>query len=153
MDDKTKNMSGIDRSISRRDFIGGIIKGGLLATLSGMIIPALAYVWPVMRRGPVSGLVEVAKLDDIPPGGSKKITVNGSVVLLVRSAQNEIKAFSAICTHLGCLVDWDESKRQIACPCHAGVFDLTGRVMAGPPPRPLPIYEASVADGKIMIKV
>lgn len=153
MDNKPVHITNTEKPISRRDFVGLIIKGGLLATLSGMILPALAYLWPVTRRGPVSGLAEIADLDEIPIGGAKKFTLNGSVILLVRTAQEEVKAFSAICTHLGCLVDWDEAKRQIICPCHAGLFDITGKVVAGPPPRPLPTHEVSISNGKVLVKV
>ncbi|MBI4353509.1 MAG: Rieske 2Fe-2S domain-containing protein, partial [Candidatus Omnitrophica bacterium] len=59
--------------------------------------------------------------------------------------------FSAICTHLGCVVDWNGRKREIECPCHAGSFGLEGEVLAGPPPKPLPAYPVSVVDGKIFV--
>jgi Rieske Fe-S protein len=47
------------------------------------------------------------------------------------------RALSAICQHLGCRVHWDDGKQQFLCPCHGGVYDREGRVVAGPPPRPL----------------
>jgi cytochrome b6-f complex iron-sulfur subunit len=138
--------------VSRRDFVGWIIKGGLLATLGGMLLPALEYLLPVMRRGPGGGMKEVARLEDIPVWGAKKIVLGGSAIMLVRTA-TDVKAFSAVCTHLGCLVDWVEQKREILCPCHAGRFALDGRVTGGPPPRPLPSYQAHVADGKIFVEL
>ncbi len=138
--------------ISRRDFAGWIIKGGLLATLAGMILPALEYLLPVMRRGPGGGLKEIAKLDEIPVWGSKKVVLGGSAFILIRTA-TEVKAFSAVCTHLGCLVDWNGQKREIICPCHAGQFALDGHVVGGPPPRPLPSYPARVVDGKIFVEL
>ncbi|OGX13674.1 MAG: hypothetical protein A2351_02470 [Omnitrophica bacterium RIFOXYB12_FULL_50_7] len=138
--------------MSRRDFLDWVIKGGILATLSGMLFPALAYLWPVMGHGPKVDMEEVAALDEIPVGGFKKVFLGGSALLLIRTAQ-EIKAFSAICTHLGCVVDWDGPKREIVCPCHAGVFDLEGRVVSGPPPRPLPTYPVKVINGKVFIKL
>lgn len=141
-----------EKEMSRRDFLDGIIKGGILVTLSGMLFPALAYLWPVMGRGPKVDMEEVAGVDEIPVGGSKKVILGGSALLLVRTLQ-EIKAFSAICTHLGCVVDWNGPKREIVCPCHAGIFDLNGRVVSGPPPRPLPSYPVRVANGKIYVKL
>ena len=141
-----------ENKMSRRDFLDWIIKGGILATLSGMLFPALAYLWPVMGRGPKVDMEEVASVAEIPVGGSKKVILGGSALLLVRTPQ-EIKAFSAICTHLGCVVDWNSQKREIVCPCHAGVFDLDGRVVSGPPPRPLPSYPVKVINGKIYIKL
>ncbi|MDO8580712.1 MAG: Rieske 2Fe-2S domain-containing protein [Candidatus Omnitrophota bacterium] len=140
------------KSVSRRDFLDYIIQGGLLATFMAMLLPALSYLWPVTRRGPAGGMMDVGLLDEIPIGGSKKVVVEGSVFLLVRT-DDGVKAFSAICTHLGCVVAWDAAKKQIECPCHAGVFDLDGRVVSGPPPRPLPIHLANIVDGKIYIQV
>ena len=138
--------------MSRRDFLDWLIRGGLFTTLAGMLLPALAYLWPVTRRGPAVGMVEVGGVDEIPVLGSKKVILGGSAVLVVRTAK-EFKAFSAICTHLGCVVFWDSQKGQIACPCHAGSFDLDGRVVAGPPPRPLPTFPVNVIDGKVFVKL
>ena len=145
-------MNKLDQKISRRDFVGWIIRGGMFATLAGMILPALQYVWPVMGRGPSNEMEEVGRVDDIPVGGAKKVIVGGSALILIRTA-SEFKAFSAICTHLGCIVDWDTPKREFVCPCHAGVFDVEGRNVSGPPPRPLPSYAVKVADGKIFVKI
>ena len=142
----------IGKSMSRRDFIDWIIRGGLFTTLAGMLLPALAYLWPVTRRGPAAGKKEVARVDDIPVWGSKKVVLGGSALLVVRTPAG-FKAFSAICTHLGCIVFWDDRKREIACPCHAGFFDVEGRVISGPPPRPLPAHPVSVSDGKIFVEV
>ena len=138
--------------VTRRDFIDVFIKGGLLVTLAGMVLPALNYIWPVTRRGPAGGLQEVGKLDDIPVWGARKVTLAGSALIVLRTP-NEVKAFSAICTHLGCVVDWDDQKREIMCPCHAGTFDVNGRVVSGPPPKPLPEHAVKVIDGKIFVTV
>ena len=138
------------KRVSRRDFLGGIIRGGILLTLAGMLFPALEYLWPVTRRGPVIGPKEAASLDDIPVWGSKKVVLGGTALLLIRTPQ-EVKAFSAVCTHLGCLVDWDGKKREILCPCHAGLFDLNGSVVSGPPPKPLPSHPVKIMEGKIFV--
>ena len=138
--------------LNRRDFLGWIIKFGLFTTLAGMVAPALTYLWPVTRRGPAGGLNDVCAEDDIPVWGGKKIILAGSAILIIRTSQG-FKAYSAICTHLGCLVEWDGKKREIICPCHAGLFDLDGKVVAGPPPRPLPSHEVSVVNGRVMVKV
>ena len=142
----------LEKKMSRRDFVDWVIKGGILATLAGMTAPALSYLWPVMKHGPTMEMEEVGRTDDIPVWGSKKVIVGGSALLLIRTPK-EVKAYSAICTHLGCIVDWDDQKREILCPCHAGVFDVEGRVVSGPPPRPLPFYPVSVMDGKIFVKI
>lgn len=136
--------------VSRRDFLGWIIKGGIFATLGGMLLPALEYILPVVRRGPGSGAKDVGMVEDIPVWGSKKVILSGSALILIRTPQ-EVKAFSAICTHLGCIVDWDNKKKEILCPCHAGLFDIEGRVVSGPPPRPLPSHAVKIVDGRIFV--
>jgi cytochrome b6-f complex iron-sulfur subunit len=141
-----------DKKMSRRDFVDWIIRGGIAATLAGMLLPALEYLWPVMGRGAATGMEEVGRADDIPVGGSKKVIVAGSAMLLIRTPK-EIKAYSAICTHLGCIVDWDGVKHEIVCPCHAGIFDIEGRQVSGPPPKPLAAYSVRIADGKIFVKL
>ena len=140
------------KEISRRTFVDWVIKGGLLVALAGALYPALSYLRPVMRRGSIAEMEEVGSVDDIPVWGGKKVIIGGSAVLIIRTP-DEFKAFSAVCTHLGCLVDWDGQKREIICPCHAGIFDLDGRNISGPPPRPLPAYTVSVVNGKIFVKV
>ena len=140
-----------EKQVSRRDFLDLVIKGGLFITLGSMLLPALRYLWPVTHSGPSGGLIDVGPLEEIAVGESKKVVVNGSVFLIVRTA-DEVKAFSAICTHLGCVVAWDHLKKQIECPCHAGIFDLNGKVVSGPPPRPLPVHQVSVINGKIFLK-
>jgi cytochrome b6-f complex iron-sulfur subunit len=72
-------------------------------------------------------------------------------VLVFRSPQG-FRAYSAICTHLGCIVAWSEAHHDIECPCHAGVFDINGKVVSGPPPRPLSEYSVVVVNGEVMVK-
>ena len=57
-------------------------------------------------------------------------------VFLIRDG-DQVKALSATCTHLGCQVRWDSQARRFECPCHGGAYDSQGRVVEGPPPRPL----------------
>ena len=140
------------KKMSRRNFIDWVIRGGLLTTLAGMLFPALAYLWPVMKRGPSVGMEEIGRIDDIPLWGAKKVVIDGSALLIIRTP-TAVKAFSAICTHLGCIVDWNVQKREIACPCHAGFFDTDGRVISGPPPRPLPSHSVNVVAGKILVQL
>ncbi|HLF17411.1 MAG TPA: Rieske (2Fe-2S) protein [Candidatus Omnitrophota bacterium] len=142
----------LQKNLTRRGFIELIIKGGLFATLAGFILPAMAYLWPVTQKGPASSKNEICPLEEIPVWGAKKVILGGSAVVIIRTPQG-VNAISAICTHLGCLVDWDNSKRQVACPCHAGFFDYTGKVVSGPPPRPLPSYKVDIINDKIYVTI
>jgi len=63
-------------------------------------------------------------------------TTRQTVVFIDRDGDN-YRALSSVCQHLGCRVRWDQPKQQFLCPCHGGVYDRSGRVVSGPPPRPL----------------
>ena len=137
--------------ISRRSFVDWLLTGGLVAWGIGFVAPVLSYVWPAQHRGPSTQTVSAGKATDFPDGQAKIVAVNGHPVIVVRTPQG-FRAFSAICTHLGCIVGWDAQRREITCPCHAGVFDLNGRPVSGPPPRPLAEHGVVVINGEIMVK-
>ena len=60
-------------------------------------------------------------------------------------------ALSAVCTHLGCIVQWEKDKQGFLCPCHAGHYTSDGTVISGPPPKPLAKLPFTVANGTITI--
>ena len=64
-----------------------------------------------------------------------------------------LRAFSAVCTHLGCIVRWEAGMEHLYCACHGGMFDRAGRVVGGPPPRPLPRYPVEVREGQVFVKI
>jgi menaquinol-cytochrome c reductase iron-sulfur subunit len=70
-------------------------------------------------------------------------------VWVVRDARGAYRIFDNHCTHLGCPYHWDASQQKFICPCHGGVFDATGKVLAGPPPRPLDAFETKVENGTL----
>ena len=76
-------------------------------------------------------------------------------VFLVWDGAKQVKVFSATCTHLGCQVLWDGEAKKFRCPCHGGVYDPSGRVIEGPPPRPLTTIDARVegTDQTVLVRV
>jgi len=64
---------------------------------------------------------------------------------------SDFRAFSKVCTHLGCIVEWRAKDRVFFCPCHNGVFDARGNVVSGPPPQGLPRLKVEVASGKVYV--
>lgn len=138
---------------TRRGFIKWLLGFSVVGTLAGVLVPIIGYLWPPARKGPgYTGPTLVASLADIPVGTGKVVPVDNKPVIIVNTAEGGVKAFSAICTHLGCVVDWNKSKNVIQSPCHDGRFNpSTGAVVSGPPPRALPAYELSIKDGKIYV--
>jgi thiosulfate dehydrogenase (quinone) large subunit len=110
---------------------------------------------PVLKGTPqtASGTA-VGTVSSVPVGRGLSITnpADGSPAWVVHPSGNTFVAFSAICTHAGCTVQYDASNVQFACPCHGGVFDArTGQVLQGPPPAPLPSIRVHVANGQIRV--
>ena len=136
-------MQGVSPSMertSKRDFLKLLLGGGGLAWLAAVVYPILAYLKP-----PVQGEVEVTSVKVGPLSGIEKnsgtiVRFGTRPVLLIRTATGELRALSATCTHLDCTVQYRKDLEAIWCACHNGTYDLNGRNISGPPPRPLEQY-------------
>jgi len=136
-------------SSSRRGFLDWLI--GLFSTVAvaAMAFPGLMYLWPAARGGKAED-VEVKGANALKPGEGLIAQVRGKAVIVRRDASGLV-AFSAVCTHLGCLVRWDGARKEFLCPCHAAVFDSSGRVVSGPAPAPLPQYKVKEVGDKVFV--
>jgi Rieske Fe-S protein len=93
--------------------------------------------------------VEVAKLADVPVGGSISATLSGAPILISQPTAGDVLAFTAICTHQGCVVE--PAKTEFDCPCHQSRYDAaTGEVLSGPAPRALEKIPVTVTGDVIM---
>lgn len=138
--------------ITRRKFIRFLLGFSIVSTIAGILVPIIAYLFPKEAAAGLGGPVEVGKVEDFPLNASKVVSVSDKPVIVVNTKAGGLKAFSAICTHLGCIVAWNASRSSIHCPCHDGFFNpVTGAVISGPPPKPLSAYEVVVKDNKVLI--
>ena len=139
-------------AMSRRGFLKWALGFSVVATAAGAIVPIVGYLWPPARRATAGGgRVLVGSLKELPVGQAKVLPVNDKPVIVVNTAQG-VKAFSAVCPHLGCVVEWQAAKQFILCPCHDGRFNpATGAVIAGPPPSPLPAVRVVVENDQIFV--
>lgn len=144
-----QKLNSKDLKTTRRGFLDWMIAAGSAITGAAMALPALLYLWPAARGGG-SEAVEVEGAKGLAVGQAKTIQVAGKAVIVVRH-RDGFKAFSAVCTHLGCLVKWVDAQRQFFCPCHAAVFDERGAVVSGPPPKPLPEYRVKEIGEKVFV--
>jgi len=98
--------------------------------------------------------IRVASTEDIPFDTSKIVRFNRDPVIVVHMRSGQFKAFSARCTHLGCIVKYEgeaPGAARFACHCHGSVFDLTGKNISGPAPRPLTPMKVSVQGSSIVV--
>ena len=139
-----------NNDISRRKFLGVLaaVPAGVAA-----IVPLAALAGAVdapKALKPTPPRMAVAKEEDITDK-PYEFVYDGFPAILFKKG-GEYKAFSKVCTHLGCIVSWDEAKRQFECPCHGGIFDENGKVLEGPPPTPLAELTAWVEEGIILVQ-
>ena len=95
-------------------------------------------------------LVPLTTLDKVPPGSAYRMTAGSDPLILV-NVEGEIRTFLAVCTHEGCPLGWNPQQHLIRCPCHGGAYDTSGKVVDGPPPRPLTRLETIVEDGTVLL--
>jgi cytochrome b6-f complex iron-sulfur subunit len=137
------------KSPRRRDFLNVAVGGSAVAFAAAMAYPAARFVQPRTRVD--TGTVTVGKLEDFPIGGAKTVLFHDRPVLVLRSSDGHMRAFSAICSHLHCIVGFSAEKNQIECPCHQGVYSVDGQVVSGPPPRPLEELVVTINEGSVLL--
>ena len=95
--------------------------------------------------------IDKAPPSELRPNSGKVFRFGSKPGLLMLTSEGEYRAISATCTHLNCTVQYRNDVRQVWCACHNGKYDLNGRNVSGPPPRPLDEYRVTIQGGEIMI--
>lgn len=134
---------------TRRGFLDWLIAACSAVAGAAMAIPGVAYLWPAAKGGSADR-VEVPGASALAVGQSAKVQVGSEVVIVLRK-RSGFAAYSAVCTHLGCLVYWEEGRNEFLCPCHAAVFSDSGQVVSGPPPAPLAEFVVREIDGVVYV--
>ena len=135
----------------RRKFLQFLLGGSLAAWLGAVLYPIIAYLKPPAQAEVEVSSVRVGVLDDIKKDGGQIVRFGSKPVLLVRTAEGDLKAFSATCTHLDCTVQYRSDLGVIWCACHNGKYDLTGRNIDGPPPRPLDEFRVLLKGNEVFV--
>lgn len=140
------------KQVPRRSFLNYLI--GVSLTTFGLFstYAITKYLFPLksLRAETESGLVRFS-LAEIPVGEAKILRYKGEPSIVVRTHERTVRALSAVCTHLGCIVKWDSTKQLLVCPCHAAFFDVNGNVAGGPAPSPLASYPAQIVQNEVII--
>jgi Rieske Fe-S protein len=136
---------------NRRSFVSWILGGGVAASLASFLYPVIRYLNPPQVVEAAINEVAGGKVQDLKPNSGKIVKFGNKPALLIHTADNQWKAFSAVCTHLNCTVQYRESTSQIWCACHNGTYDLSGNVVSGPPPKGLEEYSVSLRGDEVMI--
>jgi cytochrome b6-f complex iron-sulfur subunit len=133
----------------RRKFIGICLGGIAVSGAVAVGYPLFRYLAPLQKENS-AGKVVIPE-QEVPASGARFFEYAGSTAVLVRKPGGGMVALSAVCTHLGCIVQWDKEKQGFLCPCHAGHYSAEGAVISGPPPKPLVKLPIAVANGVITV--
>ena len=128
-----------------------MLGGGFLTTMGSIIFPIINYLIPPRVREATLSSVVAAKVGELKLNSGKIFRFGNKPGILILTERGEYVAFSAVCTHLQCTVQYRPDFKQIWCACHNGRFDLTGKNVAGPPPRPLEAYKVDIRGDDIVV--
>jgi cytochrome b6-f complex iron-sulfur subunit len=123
--------------VNRRRFLDGVLGAGFASTLAAIVYPVWRYLIPPASGEPATQSVVAAQAAQVKANSGLLFKFGSKPGLLIRTPEGELQAFSAVCTHLQCTVQYKGDTSQIWCACHNGLYDLAGNVVSGPPPRPL----------------
>ncbi|HET9706079.1 MAG TPA: Rieske (2Fe-2S) protein [Vicinamibacterales bacterium] len=135
----------------RRDVLTWLLGSWLAGVIGSVIYPISRYLVPpdVAEAAPPS--VNAGRAADIAPNTGKIVPFGTQPVIVVRTSTGELRAFSGTCTHLSCTVQYRPDLERIWCACHNGHYDLTGRNVEGPPPRPLDRYDVVLKGDDVLV--
>jgi Rieske Fe-S protein len=137
--------------MDRRHFTNLILGGGLLGWMGSVLYPIISYLIPPKVREPNVPSVKAGVVTDFPENSSQIVKFGRKPVILIRTDAGEFRAFSATCTHLDCIVQYRTDLKQIWCACHNGLYDLKGRNISGPPPKPLDEFAVNIVDDEVHV--
>ena len=137
---------------TRRKFVNWLLGTSAAGYLAAVVYPIGRYLIP-----PPAGESSATSVTlpfppaDVANNSRRAFRFGNKPGILVRTESGELRAFSAVCTHLDCTVQYRDDISRIWCACHNGHFDLTGRNVQGPPPRPLDAYDVNVRGEEIVV--
>ena len=136
---------------SGRRWVNAVLGTGVVATIASFIYPAIRYVIPPPVSESTNLTVVAAKVGQLKDNAGKVFKFGSQPAILIHIPGGEYRAFTAVCTHLGCTVQYRADLHEIWCPCHNGKYDLHGRNVSGPPPRPLTEFKVHIQGEDIVV--
>ena len=147
----------------RRTFLVRMIQA--IPTVMGLslLVPLFRYVSAPAFARRAEVWMPIGTVADVPVGQPQELDYTSTskdgwrttsakkAVWVIKQADDAITVFSPLCPHLGCGFRWDAPTRQFHCPCHGSVFDVTGKVVAGPAPRSLDVLPTKVENGQLLV--
>jgi Rieske Fe-S protein len=149
MADQERSM---DLDAGRRRFLNWFLGTTAGAFLISVTYPLSRYLIPPEAEESTAHTVTLAlKPQEVKPNSGQIFRFGSQAAILIKTPNDELKAFTAVCTHLACIVQYRSDISHIWCACHNGHFDLNGKNIEGPPPKPLEEYVVNVRGDQIVV--
>jgi cytochrome b6-f complex iron-sulfur subunit len=121
----------------RRRFLDALLTVGFVSTAAAIAYPVGRYLVPPDSGEPITASVVAGHVNALRPNSAAIFKFGSKPGIVVRTGDGDVRAFSAVCSHLDCTVQFKSDTSQLWCACHNGTYDLGGNVVSGPPPRGL----------------
>lgn len=128
----------------RRRFLDALLTVGFVSTAAAIAYPVSRFLVPPDSGEASTNSVVAGKSAALKPNAALIIPFGSKPAIVIRTAEGNLKAFNAVCTHLECTVQYQPDTSQIWCACHNGMYDLGGNVVSGPPPRSLESFAVNL---------
>jgi len=138
------------QKLSRRSWMR-VMLGAIAGSCAAVLYPVFRYLTPPQDFSVSAAEALAASVGELAPNSGKTFRFGSRPALLLRLATGEYRSMSAVCTHLGCTVQYRPDAKQIWCACHNGCYDLNGKNVSGPPPRGLDNYDVQVRGQDIYV--
>jgi cytochrome b6-f complex iron-sulfur subunit len=142
---------GEHEDCARRRLIQVLLGGGLVASVVSFLYPVLRYLIPPPAADLGAETTVAAHVGELKPNSGMIFPFAGRPAILILTSDGQYHALSAVCTHLGCTVQYRPDLKEIWCPCHNGTYDINGRNISGPPPRPLTVFDVNLQGNDIVV--
>ncbi len=135
----------------RRGFFNWLLGLWGIGVAGSILYPVARYLIPPELPEAATESVNAGPAATLLPNSGRIVPFGMAPAMIIRIASGEYRAFAATCTHLTCTVQYRSDLQHIWCACHDGHYDLNGRNIAGPPPRPLEPFDVNITNGQIVI--
>jgi len=131
-------------SFDRRTFLDALLGVGFVSTAAAIAYPVTRYLVPPASGEPATQSAVAGRAGALKPNAAAIFKFGSKPGIVVRTQDGEVRAFSAVCTHLDCTVQFKADTSQLWCACHNGTYDMGGNVVSGPPPRGLEQFVVNI---------
>jgi Rieske Fe-S protein len=128
------------QDFDRRTFLDALLAVGFVSTAAAIAYPVAQFLVPPANAEPATVTAVAGKASALKPNSGLLFRFGSKPGIVVRTAEGEVRAFNAVCTHLDCTVQFKADTSELWCACHNGLYDLAGNVVSGPPPRALDAF-------------